>query len=80
VRGIRERPKERGHAEAWDELEQTLGLPDPHRNDRGPARLERHVVRDTARVQRVVQAVRHDVVTAQAGDPERLAPTALFRW
>ena len=44
-----------------------------------PLRLERHVVGDAARVERVVEAVGDHVVRAQARDPEGLAADRAVR-
>src|SRR4051794_5283726 len=73
IGGERQRAEERGDAEARDQVEQPPGLPDTDRHDGGARRLDRHVVSDPARVERVVQAVRDGVRRAQAGDHEGLA-------
>ena len=73
VGGERERSEDRRDAEPRDQLEQPARLPDPDGDDGRSARLERHVIGDAARVERVVQAVRDHVVRPQPGDPERLA-------
>jgi hypothetical protein len=71
VRGERERAVDRGEPEAGDELEQAQRLADADGDDGRSGSLDRHVIGDPARVERVVQAVGDDVVGAQAGDRER---------
>ena len=73
VRGEGERAEDRRDAELRDQLEQPPRLAGAHRHDRRTARLERHVVGDAARVERVVEAVGDCVVRPHPGDPERLA-------
>ena len=79
VGGEGERPEDRRDAEPRDQLEQPPRLADADRHDRRAGRLDRHVVGDAARVERVVEAVRDGVVGAQAGDPERLAADGRVR-
>ena len=56
-----ERAVDRGEPEARDEVEQALRLAHAHGHDGRAGGLERHVVGDPARVERVVQAVGDDV-------------------
>jgi hypothetical protein len=69
--GEAQRPEDRGDPQARDQVEQPPGLADADRHHRRAAVLERHMVGDAARVQRVVQAVRDGVAGPHAGDPER---------
>ncbi len=75
----RERAEDRVDAEPRDQVEQPARLAGAHRHDGRAARLERHVVGDAARVERVVEAVRDRVAGAHAGDPERLAAHGAVR-
>ena len=74
-----ERPEQGVDAEPRDQLEQPPRLAGAHRHHRRAAPLERHVVRDSARVERVVEAVRDYVVRSHARDPERLAADRAVR-
>ena len=69
----RQGAEDRGDAELRDQVEQATGLPGADGDDGRAAGLQRHVVGDPAGVERVVEAVRDDVVGPQARDGERLA-------
>jgi hypothetical protein len=79
VGGERERAEDRGDADPRDQVEQPARLAGADRHDGRATRLERHVVGDPARVERVVEAVGDRVVLAHAGDPERLATDGAVR-
>ena len=65
VRRDREHP---GRPQRREEVEQPVALPEPDRDDGRAGRLQRHVVGDPARIERVVDAVEDRVVRR---DPRR---------
>jgi hypothetical protein len=74
-----ERAVDRGEPQARDELQQPLGLADSDGHDGGARGLQRHMVGDPAGVERIVQAVRDDVVAAHARDGEGRAADGRVR-